>query len=85
MKHKAAQQEELDRIDTLTIIEAVAYANQLSCQLKWNDCTDEKRLNILELLGRLIGRVPFLKIKLEPPTYCRIRQSYFYKASGATK
>jgi len=83
--HKTTLQDELARIDTLTTLEAVAYANQLSCQLKWNDCTDEERLNILELLGRLIGRVPFLKIKLEPPTYCRIRQSYFYKASGATK
>ena len=63
---KAMRQEELDRIDALTIIEAVAYANRLSIQLKCNDCTDEERKNKLELLGRLTERVRFLKITLVP-------------------
>ena len=63
---KTTRQEELDRIDALTIIEAVAYANRLSIQLKCNDCTDEERKNKLELLGRLTERVRFLKITLVP-------------------
>jgi hypothetical protein len=62
---KTTRQEELDRIDALTIIEAVAYANRLSIQLKCNDCPDEERKNGLELLGRLTERVRFLKITLE--------------------
>jgi hypothetical protein len=66
MKHKAAQQEELDRIDTLTIIEAVAYANRLNIRLRRNGCTNEERKNGLKLLGRLTERVHFLKITLEP-------------------
>jgi len=33
MTHKATQQEELERIDTMTILEAVAYANRLSKRL----------------------------------------------------
>jgi len=64
--HKAVRQEDLERIDTMTIIEAVAYANQLSSRLNCNDCTDEERKNGLVLLGRLTDRVHFLKIKLEP-------------------
>jgi hypothetical protein len=72
MKHKVAQQEELDRIDTLTIIEAVAYANRLSSQLQCDDCTDEERKSGLEILGRLTERVHFLKITLEPLTFCRL-------------
>ena len=69
MKHKVTRQEELDRIDTLNINKAVAYANRLSIRLKCNDCTDEERKNGLELLGRLTERVQFLKITLEPPTF----------------
>ena len=76
MKHKATRQEELDRIDTLTINEAVAYANRWSNKLKCDDCTDEERKNGLELLGRLTERVQFLKITLEPPTFCRIGWSH---------
>ena len=63
---KAVRQEDLKRIDTMTIIEAVAYANRLSSRLKCNDCTNEERKNGLVLLGRLTDRVRFLKIKLEP-------------------
>ena len=66
MMPEAVRQEELERIDTLTIIEAVAYANRLSSRLKCNDCTDEERKNGLELLGRLTERVHFLKITLGP-------------------
>ncbi|HBE93178.1 MAG TPA: hypothetical protein DDW55_11890 [Gammaproteobacteria bacterium] len=62
----AVRQEDLKRIDTMTIIEAVAYANRLSSLLNCNDCTDEERKNGLVLLGRLTDRVHFLKIKLEP-------------------
>jgi hypothetical protein len=63
---KTVRQEDLKRIDTMTIIEAVAYANRLSRRLNCNDCTDEERKNGLVLLGRLTDRVRFLKIKLEP-------------------
>jgi hypothetical protein len=66
MMHKATQQEELDRIDTISIFEAVAYANRLSSLLKCSDCTDEERKNGVELLERLTERVHFLKITLEP-------------------
>ena len=50
MMHKATQQQELDRIDTMTILEAVAYANGLTRRLSLNDCADEERMNGLELL-----------------------------------
>jgi len=76
MMHKATRQDELDRIDTLTIMEAVAYANRLSVRLKCRDCADEERKSGLELLGRLTERVQFLKITLEPSTFCRIGWSY---------
>jgi len=66
MMHKATRQEELDRIDTLTILEVVAYANRVSNRLKCDDCTDDEKKNGLELLGRLTERVQFLKITLEP-------------------
>ena len=72
MMHKAIQPEELGRINTMTTLEAVAYANRLSNRLKCGDCTDEDRQNGLALLGRLNERVQFLKIPLEPPTFCRI-------------
>ena len=63
---EALRQEDLERIDTLTIIEAVAYANRVSRRLKCSDCTDEERQNGFELLIRLTERVSFLKISLEP-------------------
>ena len=65
MMHKATRQEELDRIDTLTIIEAVAYANKLSNLLKCSDCTDEERKNGIELLGRLTEKVHSLSEALK--------------------
>ena len=66
---EAARQEELERIDILTIIETVAYANRLIRRLKRNDFSDEERKSGLELLGRLNERVQFLNITLEPPTF----------------
>ena len=69
MMLEAVRQEELDRIDTLRLIEAAAYANRLSSRLKRNDCTDEERKNGLKLLERLTERVRFLKIALEPAFY----------------
>jgi len=63
---EVVRQKELERVDTLTIIEAVAYANRLSSRLKCNDCTDEERKNGLKLLERLTERVRFLNISLEP-------------------
>jgi hypothetical protein len=66
---KTLPQEELERINTLTIIEAVAYANRLTHRLKRDDCTPEERQNGLELLRRLTLRVRFLKIALEPRYY----------------
>ena len=71
MMHKVTR-EELERIDTMTALEAVAYANRLSNRLKFGDCAHEERQNGLALLERLTERVSFLKITLEPPTFCRI-------------
>jgi len=69
MMLEVVRQEELDRIDTLRLIEAAAYANRLSSRLKQNDCTDEERKNVLKLLERLTERVRFLKIALDPAFY----------------
>lgn len=66
MTHSVRRQKELERVDSLTIIEAVAYANRLVTRLESTDCTDEERKNGLELLRRLTERVRFLKITLEP-------------------
>ena len=66
---KTLPQEELERVNTLTIIEAVAYANRLTHRLRRHDCTHEERKNGLELLRRLTLRVRFLKIALEPRYY----------------
>jgi hypothetical protein len=72
---EAVRQKELERVDTLTIIEAVAYVNRLSSRLKCNDCTDEERKNGLKLLERLTERVRFLKITLEP-AFFRTRRGH---------
>ena len=82
MMHKAMQLEELERINTMPTLEAVAYANQLSNRLKCNNCTDEERTNGLELLSLLSERVPFLKITLEPSTFCRLGWNYFAESCG---
>ena len=66
MMHKATRQDELDRIDTLSTLDAVAYANRLSNRLKCDDCTDEERKSAVVLLRLLTERVHFLKITLEP-------------------
>ena len=63
---KAVRQEDLERIKTMTVTEAVAYANRLTSRMKCDDCTDEEIKNGLELLRRLTDRVRFLKIPLEP-------------------
>jgi hypothetical protein len=76
MIRETMRQKELERVDTLTIIEAVAYANQLIGRLKCNDCTDEERKNGLELLRRLTERVSFLKITLEPSLSVNSRTIY---------
>ena len=76
MMHKATQEEELERVDTMTTLEAVAYVNRLSNRLQCDDCTDEERKTGLLLLGQLTERVPFLKITLGLPTFCRIRWSH---------
>jgi hypothetical protein len=55
-------QDELDRIQAMTIIEAVAYVNRLSNKLKNNDCTDAERQKGMILLERLKERTRFLKI-----------------------
>lgn len=77
MMHKSMRLEGLERIKTMTTLEAVAYANWLSNRFKCDDCTDEERQNVVELLGRLADRVSFLKITLEPPTFCRLGWNYF--------
>ena len=63
---EAVKQEELERIDTLTITEAVAYVNRLISRLNRSDCSDEERQNGLEILERLTERVRFLNITLAP-------------------
>jgi len=60
----------IQRIEVMPTLEAVVYANRLSNRLKCDDCTDEERMNGLELLQRLSERVQFLKIMLGPPTFC---------------
>ena len=82
MTHKAIRLEELERINTMTTLEAVAYANWLSNRLKYDDCTHEERANGLELMALLIERVPFLKITPEPSTFCRIGWGYFSEPCG---
>ena len=85
MMHKSMRLEGLERIKAMTTLEAVAYANRLSNRFKCDDCTDEERQNVVELLGRLADRVSFLKITLEPPTFCRLGWDYFAKSGGANK
>ena len=77
MIYKYTQEEGMERVATMTTLEAVAYANRLSNRLKRDDCTDEERTNVMELLRQLNERVPFLKITLERPSFCRIGWSYF--------
>jgi len=85
MMHQATRQEELDRIDTLTTLDAVAYANRLSNRLKCDDCTDEERKSAVVLLRLLTERVHFLKITLEPEKICRIRWGFFAESGEAIK
>ena len=66
---EAMRQAELQRIDTLTVAEAVAYVNRLVSRLNRSDCSEEERNNGVELLGRLTERVRFLNITLEPVIY----------------
>ena len=56
---------ELERVETMSVIDVVAYVNRLMMRLEHNDCTDEERKNGLELLWRLTERVRFLKVNLE--------------------
>ena len=83
MMHKTMQPEEPERINTLTTLEAVAYANRLSSKLKCDDCTDEERKAGLLLLGKLTERVGFLKITVERPNFCRIGWGHFPEPAEA--
>ena len=83
MIRKAMQLEEPERINTLTTLEAVAYANRLSTRLKSDDCADEERKAGLLLLGKLTERVEFLKITLEHPNFCRIGWGHFLEPGEA--
>ncbi len=64
--HESALEEELEHIQSMTIHEAVAYANRLACRLKCNDCSEIERTEGLLLLERLGDRARFLKITLNP-------------------
>ena len=66
MMLKTVRQRDLERIKTMTIIEADANSNRLNIRLRCNSCTDEERKNGLKLFERLTERVHFLKIALEP-------------------
>ena len=59
-------EEELEHIQSMTINEAVAYANRLACRLNRNDCSEIERKKGLLLLERLRDRARFLKITLIP-------------------
>ncbi len=85
MTREAMRLEELVRINTMTTLEAVAYANRLSNRLKSDNCTDEERQNGADILARLSERVSFLKIALEPPAFCRIGWNYFAGSGGRSK
>jgi hypothetical protein len=61
-------QKELERVDTLTIVEAVAYVNKLSSRLRRTHCTDEERKTGLLLLERLLGRLGYLSF-MPGPTF----------------
>ena len=74
--------EELERINTMTALQAVAYANRVSNRLKCDDCANQERQNGLALLERLTERVGFLKITLETPT--SYRMGWGQKNSPAT-
>jgi len=77
MMHKSMRTEELEKIKAMTTLETVAYANRLCNRIKCDDCTDEERQKVVELLRQLADRVSFLKITLEPPTFCRLGWKYF--------
>jgi hypothetical protein len=54
-------QENLDRVENLSIVQIAAYVNLLNDRLRSDDCTDEARKNVLELLGQLTERVRVLR------------------------
>jgi hypothetical protein len=85
MMHKATHDEDLKRVEAMSTLEAVAFANRLSNRLKCDDCSDEERMNGLELLRRLGEKVQFLKITLEPQNFCRIGWNYFADSCGDSK
>ena len=58
--------DELERIDTMTILDIVAYVNRLCMRLESINCTEEERKNGLELLRMLTERVRLLKVRLAP-------------------
>ena len=66
MMLKIVRQKDLERIKTMTFIEAVAYANRLNIRLRRKSCTDKERKNGLKLFERITERVDFLTIMLEP-------------------
>ena len=55
-------QDELDRIEVMSTIEAVAYANRLSRRLKCEECVGQEREHTVILLQRLTDIARFLKI-----------------------
>ena len=59
-------EDELEHIQSMTINEAVAYANRLICRLNRYDCSDDEKKKGLILLERLRDRARFLKITLHP-------------------
>ena len=58
--------DELEKIDTMTIMDVVAYVNRLGMRLEHDNCTADERKNGLELLLRLTERVRLLKIRIAP-------------------
>ena len=61
--------DELERIDTMTNLDIVAYVNRLGMRLEHSNCTDEERKYGLELLRMLTERVRLLKVTLKPGSH----------------
>ena len=57
---------ELEKIETMTITDIVAYVNQLGMRLENPNCTAEERRELLSIMQKLTDRVRFLKICLGP-------------------
>jgi len=59
---------EIERVDSMTVMDIVAYVNRLCMRVERSNCTAEEKERALELLRSLAGSVRFLKLRLKPGT-----------------